>query len=147
MHARTHAQVLKRTYAHVRKSIFSKNGIGTLRRFIEFVPAFGEGSVHRPVRGCKTLAGSKPYRQFIDVGSDDGTEIEIRLRSCHECPGCISLSDFKSCKNMEKLGMIAFGTPWGTLQASLNPRFEKHESKGGEGAARASNYKGKFQVL
>ena len=35
-----------------------------------------------------------------------GTEIEIRLRSCHECPGCISLSDFKSCKNIEVCGPV-----------------------------------------
>ena len=35
-----------------------------------------------------------------------GTEIAIRLRSCHECVGCISLSDFASCKNMSKCGPV-----------------------------------------
>ena len=47
---------------------------------------------------------SKSYYQFIDVG--ERGVIEIRRRSCHQCPGCMDLTNFAACVCGEIVGPI-----------------------------------------
>ena len=113
--------VLKRKFLFPRKAIWNKKDLrGVTRRFVYYVPNHGPDAVRRPVLGCHTLEGSKPWRQFVDCGSDSGV-ILTRLHSCHECDGCRTLSDYRivrdeegnvtipantTCKNMEICGPV-----------------------------------------
>ncbi len=47
---------------------FANKGQEILKRVVFYVPATGPGSIDRNIKSCKTLKGSKPYRQFTDVG-------------------------------------------------------------------------------
>ena len=85
-------------------SIVVKKGVGITKLIILFVPTKGPDSINRRIRKCKTLAGSKSYYQFIDIGRPG--VIAIRERSCHQCSGCMSLTDFDSCVNMAIVGPV-----------------------------------------
>ena len=50
------------------------------------------------------MDGSKSYYPFIDVG--ERGVIEIRMKSCHQCPGCMDLTNFAACVNGEIVGPI-----------------------------------------
>jgi hypothetical protein len=84
--------------------ILAKKCEGILKRVIFFVPSSGPGSINRNIKKCKTLKGSKPYRQFTDVG-EPGV-IDIRLASCHECVGCRGFSARTACANIDVCGPV-----------------------------------------
>ena len=85
-------------------SIIQKNGVGITKRIIFYVPTTGPDSINRRIRKCKTMPGSKSYYPFMDVG-EPGV-IEIRERSCHQCPGCRTLTNVGDCVNMSIVGPI-----------------------------------------
>lgn len=98
------AEFLKESYSKPSKTIIQKKGIGITKRVVFFVPASGPGSIDRSTLKCKTLKGSKAYRQFTDVGQPG--VLDIRLLSCHECPGCRSLVARSACVNHDICGPI-----------------------------------------
>ena len=86
------------------EDIFAKKGQGILKRVVFYVPATGPGSINRNIKSCKTLKGSKPYRQFTDVGIPG--VVDIRLGGCHECEGCRSLVARFACVNTDNCGPV-----------------------------------------
>ena len=86
------------------EDIFAKKGQGILKRVVFYVPATGPGSINRNIKSCKTLKGSKPYRQFTDVGIPG--VVDIRLGGCHECEGCRSLVARSACVNTDNCGPV-----------------------------------------
>ena len=92
--------VLRRKYSHTDRSIFQKKLAGILRRFVFFVPSTGPESANQRIRKCNTLEGSKPLRQFTDIG--EYGKLQIRHRSCH-LPCCIAL-DTANCAVKDKCG-------------------------------------------
>ena len=95
--------LLQREYVQPSRSILAKKGVGITKRFIFFVPVSGPGSVNRRIRKGNTVQGSKQYHQFVDVG-EPGV-LEMRLRSCHQCPGCNNLTALANCANAEVCGV------------------------------------------
>ena len=78
------------------KTIFEKKGRGIYRRVVHWVPRTGVGRINRRIVRAKTMDGSKPYRQFIDIG-EPGT-IRIRMLSCHKCKDCYDGTPSKECE-------------------------------------------------
>ena len=89
---------LRRTYSHTDRSIFKNKLEGIMRRFVFFVPSTGPEYANQRIRKCNTLEGSKPVRQFTDIG--EYGKLQIRHRSCH-LPGCIAL-DTANCVVKDK---------------------------------------------
>lgn len=89
------SKLLSEKFSKPYEDIFAKKGLGILKRVVFYVPATGPGSIDRNIKSCKTLKGSKPYRQFTDVGIPG--VLDIRLGSCHECAGCRSLVARSAC--------------------------------------------------
>lgn len=98
---------IKREYAALTHERFLKNGcVGIYRRFIYWVPAFGDGSIDRNIQHCQTLStkelgGIKSLHQLIDIGQPG--KIIGRQCSCHSCDACKE-GRFSSCVNIELLG-------------------------------------------
>jgi len=73
---------LRREFNQPDKSILDKKLVGILRRFVFFVPSSGPEPANQRIRKCNTLEGSKPIRQFTDVG--EYGKLQIRHRSCRK---------------------------------------------------------------
>ena len=91
------ADVLTEEYSQPSVDIIKKKGVGTCRRFVFHVPCRGPGSAERRIQHCKTLQGSKPLHQFIDVGVPG--QLDVREYPCHE-PCCIDL-DTRNCRFLQ----------------------------------------------
>jgi hypothetical protein len=102
--ARAAADFLRENYSKPYVDILRKKCVGILKRIAVFVPSSGPGSINRNRKKCKTLKGSKPYRQFTDIGVPG--VVDIRLASCHECSGCRKLSSRAACANVEMCGPV-----------------------------------------
>ena len=98
------SKFLKQKFVKPYDNIFEKKGLGILKRVVFYVPATGPGSIDRNIKSCKTLKGSKPYRQFTDVGVPG--VLDIRLGSCHECAGCRTLVARSACINTDVCGPV-----------------------------------------
>jgi hypothetical protein len=98
------ADFLRENYSKPYVDILSKKCVGILKRVVVFVPSSGLGSIDRNIKKCKALKGSKPYRQFTDVGVPG--VVGIRLASCHECIGCRGLCARAACANVDICGPV-----------------------------------------
>jgi hypothetical protein len=100
-------QYLDKNLAQPTRNIFNKKGVGITVRFSFFIPVAGPESVNRNILHCKTLNGSKPYRQFVTVSADKAGVIFIRIRSCHACASCRANTGgnaHEQCLNRERCG-------------------------------------------
>jgi hypothetical protein len=102
--AKAAADFMSENYSKPYVDILSKKCVGIFKRVVFFVPSSGLGSIDRNIKKCKTLKGSKPYRQFTDVGVPG--VVDIRLASCHECIGCRGLCARAACANMDMCGPV-----------------------------------------
>ena len=96
-------EFLRDNFVKFSKDFYDEKGAGVHRRVFHCLPAHGEGSVNRNIRGCETLNGMKKLHQLIDVGQPG--RLRVRTRSCHSCDGC--WADGKNCRNDERCGK-----PW-----------------------------------
>ena len=99
-------EFLRRKYSTTDRPIFNKKLEGVLRRFASLIPSTGPESANQRIRKCSTLEGSKPGRQFTDVG--EYGMFQIRRRSCH-IPCCIAL-DTANCVVKDNCGEAQFVT-------------------------------------
>lgn len=103
-------EVIRAEYGQLTHERFVKQnkGVGIYRRFIYWVPAYGEGSIDRNIQKCKTLStrelgGIKSLHQLVDIGVPG--KLRVRQCSCHSCSKCVA-GRFDECKNIDLIGPV-----------------------------------------
>jgi hypothetical protein len=90
---------LKIVFERPSVSIVDKKGVWIPNGFFYCVPDSEPGSVNRWIASCSTVPASKEFRPFFDVRKPG--IFKMLLRRCHQCNGCMGLSDFSACQNRE----------------------------------------------
>jgi hypothetical protein len=68
--------------------------VGNVRAFLRKIFSLPTKLVKQHIQRGQTVTGSKPCRQFSDVGVEG--DVLMGYRSCHMCPGCLLLNPLES---------------------------------------------------